>query len=106
LQGVTSSPDAVNWTLIPNSGAGLHAIIGEFETKTATPSDHQMRLYSAAQNGDIGWYSALQSDPTSWQQLTGSQIPPANPYLFAYDPDHHILYASLQKFGLWRMRTY
>jgi hypothetical protein len=51
------------------------------------------------------FHRAPENDPMSWTSIAS----PAGLYganTFAYDPDHHILYAPSTSAGLWRMVTY
>ena len=83
-------------------------MIGEWELEPK--GDHEMRLFTTAQSGDTAWWTAKESAPNDWTKMDVSGLPGngsnGTAYLFDYDPDHHILYASLQRQGLWRMRTY
>jgi photosystem II stability/assembly factor-like uncharacterized protein len=93
--GIGTSKDGEHWSVIPNSGGNLQGIVGTGKT-----------IYASQQNGGL-FFSAPEDDPTKWKQIDtpGMPLTDDGAYLMAYDPDHHILYASRTQSGLWRMVT-
>jgi len=101
LQGVLKSTDkGSTWNLIQNSGSTLAGIIGDGIT-----------MFTGQQNGGQYWSAPEQQD-TIWTEYKAPGLPSAEErqqhgaFLFDYDPDHHIIYASNLAAGLYRMVTH
>jgi photosystem II stability/assembly factor-like uncharacterized protein len=99
LQGVVSSPDGMKWSLVPNSGASLAAVIGD-----------GVSLFGGTEfpNSTTYYYSAPYTNLS--QQWASGMIPGLKGGQgindFAYDPAHNLLYAAVQDQGFWRMVTH
>jgi hypothetical protein len=88
--------DATSWTIVPGSP----------QLEVMMPTATQL---VAAYSSQGTYWTASQSDPTTWNSLTG---PPAGSpksgnlgggaYFMAYDPVHQVLYVSTFSTGLWR----
>jgi photosystem II stability/assembly factor-like uncharacterized protein len=96
LQGVIRSTDLHTWTTLPKSGRAI-AVIGD--------GHHVFASEDSAFKVSQPFHEAPENDPMTWTEIAS----PAGLYganTFAYDPDHHILYAPSTSAGLWRMVTY
>jgi hypothetical protein len=91
---ITSSGDASQWKLIPNSGYNLQGIAGDGKS-----------IYVSQQFSPGKYFMASESDPMTWKEIpnTGGSW---GAYYMAADRDHHIIYGSEMGDGLWRMVTY
>jgi hypothetical protein len=99
--GVLTSPDGITWSRIPNSGGGHDAVIGDGTRLFAFDG------FQPPSGPTFAW-SAPYSDPTKWSVLATPGLPAKLSAGFTgidYDPDHHLLYTSIQAEGLWRMVT-
>jgi hypothetical protein len=94
-QGIIKSSDGAAWSLIPNSSGQLTGIAGDGQS-----------IFVSSQFGGK-YYSAPEATATGWKEIATPGRPNTGwgAYWMAYDPDHHILYATQQKGGLWRVVT-
>jgi hypothetical protein len=92
-QGVATSTDGLQWSVIPNSGGNIQGVVGTGKT-----------IIASQQNGGH-FYTASEDDPTNWHEMDTPGMPQSGfgAYFFQYDPDHHIIYGSMTQAGLWRV---
>jgi hypothetical protein len=91
-----SSPDGHVWTQIPGSPNGT-TVIGDGQN-----------LYAAYVNdfGGQPLWTAPEANPANqWTNVKTPMMSQGTTW-FAYDPDHHILYAANMNAGLWRVVTH
>lgn len=94
--GVLQSTDTIKWTAIPNSPSNARALIGD-GTSVFTSSRNVAAPYHP--------YSfASESNPTNWATYPSPLLPNGG-WLLGYDSSHHILYASTESNGFWRVVT-
>jgi hypothetical protein len=99
--GMLTSTDGLAWTLIPNSGGGHDAVIGDGTRLFAFDG------FQAPSGPNVAW-SASYADPTHWSLLPTPGLPAKLSGGFTaadYDADHHLMYVAAQSGGLWRMVT-
>jgi hypothetical protein len=92
--GVLSSKDQHTWTLLANS------------PKCTSVISDGVNLYASYQNFFSGqpFYSAPLADPTRWTNMPSPKVS-QGAINMGYDPDHHVVYASNNLGGLWRLRV-
>jgi hypothetical protein len=97
FSGMYRTEDGESWDVVDGGPVGA-AIIGDGTRMFTTWSD------DGSETGTRNFKFALESDPTSWTTMT----PPdaiGNRGNFAYETDHHVLYAAFRQGGVWRMVT-
>jgi hypothetical protein len=89
--GLMKSLDGQAWSNVPSSPKAS-GLIGD-----------GTNLYAVYQNDYSGKpvYTALESDPTSWTNMTTPAIKQGGGAL-AFDHDHHVFYGAFWGAGLWR----
>jgi hypothetical protein len=91
--GLQRTRDGSSWETIPNTFQAV-AVIGDGR-----------RLFSNKRNDMQPFYTSKEGDGLTWTRLASPNNPDMTEH-FAYDADHHVLYSSHRKTGLWRVVTY
>lgn len=92
--------DTTSWSIVPNSP----------QASLLIPTDDNLFLARADESAPAGYWTASQSDPTTWQSIPGP--PSGDPTVsgnigggaedVAYDGTHHAIYVATNSTGLWQ----